>query len=132
MTPVGLVAKLFMWNYASERVGGGETLLADRYWSDFGVTGESLARLLDRLLPECREEWIARGKSDATFAQNCYSRLYNMFYQRTKDGRKRRMHSTEHPDQSPRYDPIREWALKAFRRGRPVTREEILKAWGQQ
>jgi hypothetical protein len=130
-TPVGIVAKMFMLIYASDQIGDNGTLLADRRWSDFGVTRKSLARMLDEKLPECREEWIARGKSDKTFAGNCYSRLYNMFYQRTKGGRKRRMNSTEHPEQSARFDPIRKWAQWAFRRDRPTTRDEILEAWGQ-
>ena len=126
------LAKLLAWQFAVEKAGGEGRLIRDSDWAPLGITKESMAAAVLRLLPDLKGHPRLLGKSD--FAGLLQSRVYNMYRPQEPDPlrtgvrvRKSGAISTEHP-----YHPETkikvEWTVSAeflYRSNKPLRSADL-------
>lgn len=131
-SPVGLVAKLFIYFYSQQQAGDDAFLLVtSESWSrDFGVGSRGIEAMLDQRIPVCREEYNASGaKKPENFHNNAHNRLFHMYRERLPGGGYKRKVTIEHPLRSESFWPVAEFADWAWENNIVVTRKAILAAW---
>jgi hypothetical protein len=133
-TPVMAMAKLIAFLFAEERAGAESNLVDDRRWAQLGINGESLLKKVRELLPSFDEEWERQGRQGGEKEKRAalFNRLFYMFTKRDERGDGRSTYSSEHPRISKRLNPFLSFAQNVYRANKPVTRQVVEAAFGQQ